>query len=241
MEPSQLCLPFHRAGPSARVSCELLCPVCVLKKIAASPLTPAAQDDGRADTAKLLAEFDIMKAEIKDLKKSLNEQLNVNPEGSHEGSPLDAGDTLRAQQKIIESHERALRRNNVIIVGLPDEGTQASADEEVSKMLADRLQLQDLRFEARRLGKKVGDKCRPILVQFHDQKTKLSVMRKQAMLKGHNLYINDDLTPFQRRNQISLLARMKAARNEGKSALFSRGRLLIDGSSVASLDSFDSL
>ena len=61
------------------------------------------------------------------------------------------------------------------------------------------------------------------------------------MLKGHNLYINDDLTPFQRRNQVTLLARMKASRREGKSAFFSRGKLLIDGSSVASIDSFDSL
>ena len=185
-----------------------------------------------------------MKSEIRDLKKSLqaiNGQLKDNPKGSHAGSPPDAGDTLRAQQKIIESHERALRRNNVIIVGLPDEGTQVSADEEVSKLLADKLQLQDLRFEARRLGKKVGDKRRPVLVHFQDQKTKSSVMRKRAMLKGHNLYINDDLTPFQRRNQVTLLARMKASRREGKSAFFSRGKLLIDGSSVASIDSFDSL
>ena len=33
---------------------------------------------------------------------------------------------------------------------------------------------------------------------------------------------------------------MKTARNEGKRAFISRGKLVNDGSSVASLDSFDS-
>ena len=55
--------------------------------------------------------------------------------------------------------------------------------------------MQEHRFEARRLGKKVGDKSWRVLVQFKDQKTKALVMCKQAMLKGHNFYINDNLAP----------------------------------------------
>lgn len=82
----------------------------------------------------------------------------------------------------IKSHERVLQRNNVI-VGLPDDSTQASIDNEVRKMLAGKLKLQ-LRFEAMRLGKKVGEKSRPVPVQFQNQKTKWSVLRKQAMLKA---------------------------------------------------------
>ena len=166
--PSCVCLSTELV--QALESVANYCPVCVLKKVAApQPASaPVTQDDERADIAKSIPEFDTMKAEIRDLKKSLqaiNGKLKDNPKGSHAGSPPEAGDTLRAQQKIIESHERALRRNNVIVVGLPDEGTQVNADEKVSKLLADKLQLQDLRFEVRRLGKKVG-RVAPFLAIF---------------------------------------------------------------------------
>ena len=67
--------------------------MCVLKKVAAPQPASAsvAQDDERADIAKLIAEFDTMKSEIQDLKKSLqaiNGQLKDNPKGSHVGSPM---------------------------------------------------------------------------------------------------------------------------------------------------------
>ena len=53
---------------------------------------------------------------------------------------------------------------------------------------------------------------RPILVQFSDLKSKVSVMKKRGSLKGTNIYINDDLTPLQKQNQKILLDKMRKAR-----------------------------
>ena len=95
--PSCVCLSTELVRALESVA-NYYCPVCVLKKVAAPQPASAsvAQDDERADIAKLIAELDTMKAEIRDLKKSLkaiNEQLKDNPKGSHAGSPPDAGDT----------------------------------------------------------------------------------------------------------------------------------------------------
>jgi hypothetical protein len=55
------------------------------------------------------------------------------------------------------------------------------------------------------------------------------------------MYLNDDLTPLQRRNHKVLLDKMKAARSEGKSSYILRGNLIVDGQKVASLEPLDSL
>ena len=64
-------------------------------------------------------------------------------------------------------------------------------------------------------------------------------MKKRSQLKGSNVFMNDDLTPFQKRNNKILLDRMKKAREEGKTSYIYKGRLFIDGSSVASLESLE--
>ena len=64
-------------------------------------------------------------------------------------------------------------------------------------------------------------------------------MKKRSQLKGSNVCMNDDLTPFQKRNNKILLDKMKKAREEGKMLYIYMGRLFVDGSSVASLESLE--
>jgi exosome complex exonuclease DIS3/RRP44 len=137
------------------------------------------------------------------------------------------------------SHTKELfEKNNVVIVGLP-EADNISVHAAVDKIFTEKLDLPELAFEARRLGKKVGQGSRPILVQFPDSRSKVSAMKKRSQLKGSNVFMNDDLTPFQKRNNKILLERMKKAREEGKKSYIYKGRLFVDGSSVASLESLE--
>ena len=140
----------------------------------------------------------------------------------------------------MESHERALRKNNAVVIGV-QEGDASSTEEIVLKLFSDKLDERELPIQARRLGRKGDQRSRPILVSFTDIRSKVSIMKKHSMLKGTRIFINDDLTPLQKRNQKVLLDRMRKARHEGKSSYMIRGNLIIEGSKVASLESFDSL
>ena len=68
-------------------------------------------------------------------------------------TPSETGETLCAQQRILESHKRALRRNNVIVVGVAEDDSCSTYDA-IQKLFSEKLNTPGLFFEARRLGKK---------------------------------------------------------------------------------------
>ena len=218
------------------------CPLCILKKFSDAPSSPASacgQDDSES-IARIVAEFDDMRKDLDDLKRSVSD-LSAKLDAFQRpisSAPSETGETLRAQQRILESHERALRRNNVIVVGVAEDDSCSTYDA-IQKLFSEKLNAPGLSFEARRLGKKKDQGTRSILVRFSDSKSKVSAMKKRSLLKGSKIYMNDDLTPFQKQNQKILLERMRKARGEGKSSYIARGNLFIDGSVVASLDSLE--
>ena len=111
----------------------------------------------------------------------------------------------------------------------------------MSKLFNEKLSVRVKFDEARRLGRAKEGTARPILVMFVEGSSKVSVMRKSSTLKGTGIFVNNDLTPFQKRNQTFLIARLKKARSEGKSAFITNGKLISEDSKVASLDSLDTL
>ena len=220
------------------------CPLCILKKFTTGPASVASTSSGEEDViAKIVAEFDQLRQDVNDLKcsvQNLATKLESIHQSSSQPSPPVASEALRSQQRILESHERALRKNNAVIIGVQEDDA-SSTEEIVLKMFSDKLGERELPIQARRLGRKGDQRSRPILVSFPDTRSKVSIMKKRSMLKGTRVFINDDLTPLQKRNQKVLLDRMRKARHEGKSSYMIRGNLIIEGSKVASLESFDSL
>ena len=107
-------------------------------------------------------------------------------------------------EKLLEIHERELRRNNVIIVGLAEVENKSSVDV-VHSLFEEKLDDSTRIQEARRLGKPREGRSRPILVRVQDQLQKVSVLKKRTTLKGSQIFINDDLTPLQRKNHTALV------------------------------------
>ena len=65
-------------------------------------------------------------------------------------------------------------------------------------------------------------------------------MKMRTQLKGTGIYMNDDLTPDQKKKMSVLIKKMKDARNNGRSAFVARGSLIIDNNWVDSIDSLES-
>ena len=108
---------------------------------------------------------------------------------------------LEDQQKLIEMKERAERANNVVIFGLAESNTH-SVSEEVSDLFNTKLGQPDVHIaSARRLGKLEQNrgKPRPVLVSLVSSFDKATVMKNKKNLAGTKIFINNDLTKEQAR------------------------------------------
>ena len=88
----------------------------------------------------IIAEFDDMSKDLDDPKQSVSElpaKLDTlqRPISSF---PSETDETLCAQQWILELHERALRRNNIIVVSVAEDDSCSTYDA-IQKLFAEKL------------------------------------------------------------------------------------------------------
>ena len=204
------------------------CPLCILKKFSKSPHpNPNETDDDIAAITRLEKEFGMVRKEIDEMKKAIHELTS-------KCSQMKEADTSVTNKSI----------------GAPSINKTSDSDSEdrprettvevVKKVLSNKLSTEIPIIEVRRIGKANTRGPRPILVRLPDYNTKVSVLKKRSQMKGTNIFINDDLTPLQKKNLAVLLDKMRKARNDGKSAYITRGCLIIDGNREASIDSLES-
>lgn len=109
-------------------------------------------------------------SELKNSVKSLSDELAKKTVASGVQEVPNVSETLKAQQKILEMHERELRRNNLVVVGIEE---SEKNDLEVTKsLLSDKLAADVDTVETKRLGKKNG-RHRPILIKLPDNAQRL--------------------------------------------------------------------
>ena len=140
----------------------------------------------------------------------------------------------------VESQDRVLRRNNVIVFGLKREEGK-NVQEDVANLLKERLQVQvdaNEIVEAMEIGKKSSTTPRPILIKAATRECKVRILRQKRLLKGSNIWINDDYTKMQRNHLLQLKERAKEAREDGcENVYISNGLLWVDGLRLGSVDS----
>ena len=108
---------------------------------------------------------------------------------------------LEDQQNLIEMKERAERANNVVIFGLAESNTH-SVSEEVSDLFNTKHGQPDVHIaSARRLGKfeQNRDNPRPVSVSLVPSSDKATVMKNKKNLASTKIFINNDLTKEQAR------------------------------------------
>lgn len=92
-------------------------------------------------------------------------------------------------------------RNNIIIDGVDESPNEkwTETEEKFRSLLSEKMKIDHQHMEierARRSGKPVsmGNKPRPIAVKLLRHKDKLSILAKAKILKGSNIYINEDFS-----------------------------------------------
>ena len=174
-----------------------LCPLCLLKKFSQHPTTDSGSIQCESSLiSKLEKEFS---NEVDDLKQSIKGlTLKLESPGPTSTPKADQDSIIRSQQQILESHDWELQRNNIVISGLQNRKGGESTVETDNKLLAEKLNIELHVIKARRIGRANDRGNRSILVRLPDHNAKTSIMRKRSQLKGTRIFINDDLTPFQK-------------------------------------------
>lgn len=181
------------------------------------------------DVASLRAVIASLQAEIQQLKVSV-QSLSSQPQDKK----LDGGEF---EEVLLEFEERQLRKNNLIIHGLP-EGTDAMNDDErdtsdckaVNEMFRTILPnfptLEPSQFK--RLGKpsRDNDKSRPLKLTMNNNQHVRRVLGKSKMFReDFNVFVSSDRTPRQRDyfNKIKIELEQRKSSGENVELKFMKG------------------
>lgn len=144
----------------------------------------------------------------------------------------------------LEGLERKVRRNNIVIFGIPVvEYTGKNLISFVAEKLSTLLDIEVTSLElddAYVLGKGVNTDRRPILVELASQRSKQKIFGKVSKLKGTRVRISHDLAPEDREKAALLRKHLKSAKDRGLKA-FIRGNRLHVGNEVYAADQLSSI
>ncbi|XP_077502477.1 uncharacterized protein LOC144113316 [Amblyomma americanum] len=122
---------------------------------------------------------------------ALNNRVNV-----IEDTVAKVDKQLSALISKVDDLENRSRRNNLVIYGLAEEDEETVADLErklITEVFQDKLELTVTGTErCHRLGRKIGDKKRPVIVKFIDYREKVSALKSAYKLKGSATSISED-------------------------------------------------
>lgn len=132
------------------------------------------------------------------------------------------------------------RSHNVMIDGIPESENERRSDseEKVPTLFKEKLDLDPHTIgidRAQRVGKAstaadgthVRQRPRPVMVRLLRIKDRDTILSKAKMLRGSNIFINEDYPNSVRQKRKELLPKMKAARESGDTAFLRYDKLII--------------
>lgn len=137
---------------------------------------------------------------------------------------------------IQEERLRHARRLNVRVTGIEEkEGTTPQEDgQELCRKLG--YKEDELPFlKAWRAGKDLT-RPRALILQFEDEVKRVVFFKKRVILRGLEgspIYLDEDLTHAQVEHRKQLMPKVRAARAQGKKAVYRDGHVIIDGKVIA--------
>nr|CAH7737413.1 unnamed protein product [Callosobruchus chinensis] len=119
------------------------------------------------------------------LKSKLNDTVNIQDNVDHK----------KVEQKV-DNIQQHIRNNNLRIMSVP-EAAGENLTEKVYDIFTNKMKVEVNKSEiiaAYRVGRKLDDKPRQILVTFQDNAIKMLTYNRKRLLKGSNIVIKEDLT-----------------------------------------------
>ena len=117
--------------------------------------------------------------------------------------------------------EDCLRQNSIRIDGIKEHNKESweECERSVHSMLKERLDIENVEIErAHRAGRKSRNKPRTIVCKPLRFKDKQNILRKAKLLKGTNVFINEDYCQDTAEYRQELWAEVKVLRSQGKIA-----------------------
>ena len=182
-----------------------------------------------------------------DALKTIDDKLTTYTSPTVEGSDIPHGTAkLREANDVTtvvdEYVDRERRRCNLVIHNVPEpdgefEARKAQDQATFTDMVRSEFRLQVKVNKAIRLGKKMEDRARLILVTLDSEESKREVLRHATQLRHStnwsNVYISPDLTPAERETSKKLREELKRRREEGEPNLTIRGGRIITSRVIA--------
>lgn len=180
-----------------------------------------------------------------ELTKALTESIEGKLEATREGwvevvkknlKKEVQEDSNMVQSTLNEEKMRRARRLNIRVTGIPESAN--STPEMDGKALCTKLGYNNevLPFaRAWRTIPKDSTKGKALVLQFPDEVSRMTFMRKRTILRslpGDPIYFDDDLTIMQLEHRRLCMPEIKAARKSGKKAHYRDGHIYIDGKRV---------
>nr|CAH7729424.1 unnamed protein product [Callosobruchus chinensis] len=126
-----------------------------------------------------------LEKEVSCLKWKLNDTVNIQDNVDHK----------KVEQKV-DNIQQHIRNNNLRIMSVP-EAAGENLTEKVYDIFTNKMKVEINKSEiiaAYRVGRKLDDKPRQILVTFQDNAIKMLTYNRKRFLKGSNIVIKEDLT-----------------------------------------------
>ena len=138
-----------------------------------------------------------LKGDIHELKCSNETLQEQNTAIKAQADNLQSEIEIRSM--VLEDLQQYSRRNCILLTGIPEQ-KEENTDKIVKDLSSEKLKvpLTDTDIDrSHRVGKpKAGVKSRPIIVKFTRYNKKAEVMKARRKLKGSNIVIQEQLTPF---------------------------------------------
>lgn len=160
--------------------------------------------------------IDVIKTKLEDLEKNWNASI----------AKIDS--CIRKDVYF----DREIRKRNIIIHGLEEEGNSKylELERQVVKFIKNKIKV-DLKEEEidflRRIGKKIEDKTRPILVGITTFRKKIMILKNKRYLKDTDIYITEDFSPEVLTKRKELRGQMMEERKNGKFAILVYDKLIV--------------
>lgn len=174
-----------------------------------------------------IREIKLMNQESRVSDEKINRKLD---EINNKFQPLT--ETVAQHSKEIKYLDQDKRRKNLIVFGLEEHMQESRHDLEtkVLNLIVNNLDvaeftLLELDF-CRRLGNH-STKARPVLLAVTTQRRRFEILRNRGKLKDSNIFIREDSSPEDRKQEKELLAEMLRLRKEGKYAVLRSGKLIV--------------
>ena len=144
--------------------------------------------------------------------------------------PLDQEGVWQTVHRISRNEaQKEARRDNVIVSGLVE-----TEDENAEKIICDLVpECEPYILEATRIGKKVSNRHRRLLVKFSPRGKAIIWSKKTSLQRdGKNIYVGHDLTPAEREERQKQWPTFKKLREAGVPCSLPRATILQDGKAM---------